>query len=105
MTSPLEPNMDVLKWFHGFAEWAAVKEERPVTTHRLDDLSEITALDMLKIDVQGAEVSVFNGGRQRLSRAVVVHSEVCFLSLYKGQPLFGEIDLELRSLGLIPHHI
>ena len=60
---------------------------------------------MLKIDVQGAEVSVFKGGRQRLSRAVAVHTEVCFLSLYKGQPLFGEIDLELRSLGLVPHHI
>jgi FkbM family methyltransferase len=105
MTSLFEPNMDVLKWFHGFAEWAAVKEKRPVTTHRLDDLPEIAALDMLKIDVQGAEVSVFKGGRERLSRAVAVHTEVCFLSLYKGQPLFGEIDLELRSLGLIPHHI
>jgi FkbM family methyltransferase len=105
MTSLLEPNPAVLKWFHGFAEWAAVKDKLPVTTHRLDDLSEIAALDMLKIDVQGAEVLAFKGGRQRLSRAVAVHTEVCFLSLYKGQPLFGEIDLELRSLGLIPHHI
>src|SRR4051812_23724197 len=105
MTSLFEPNPDVLKWFHGFAGWAAVKEELPVTTRRLDDLSEIAALDMLKIDVQGAEISVFNGGRQRLSRAVAVHTEVCFLELYKGQPLFGEIDLDLRSLGFIPHHI
>jgi len=105
MTSLFEPNMAVLKWFNGFAEWATVKEKLPVTTRRLDDLPEIAALDMLKIDVQGAEVSVFKGGRERLSRAVAVHTEVCFLSLYKGQPLFGEIDLELRSLGLIPHHI
>ena len=105
MTSLFEPNLAVLKWFNGFAEWAAVKEKLPVTTRRLDDLSEIAALDMLKIDVQGAEISVFNGGRERLQRAVAVHTEVCFLSLYKGQPLFGEIDLELRSLGLIPHHI
>jgi FkbM family methyltransferase len=105
MTSLFEPNPAVLKWFNGFAEWATVKEKLPVTTRRLDDLSEIAALDLLKIDVQGAEVSVFNGGRERLQRAVAVHTEVCFLSLYKGQPLFGEIDLELRSLGLIPHHI
>jgi FkbM family methyltransferase len=105
MTSLLEPNPAVLKWFHGFAEWAAVKEKLPVTTRRLDDLPEIAALDSLKIDVQGAEISVFKGGRERLSRAVAVHTEVCFLSLYKGQPLFGEIDLELRGLGLIPHHI
>ena len=105
MTSLFEPNLAVLKWFNGFAEWATVKEKLPVTTRRLDDLPEIAALDMLKIDVQGAEISVFKGGRQRLQRAVAVHTEVCFLSLYKGQPLFGEIDLELRSLGLIPHHI
>jgi FkbM family methyltransferase len=105
MTSLFEPNRAVLKWFNGFAEWAAVKEKLPVTTRRLDDLAEIAALDMLKIDVQGAEVSVFKGGRERLARAVAVHTEVCFLSLYQGQPLFGEIDLELRSLGLIPHHI
>ena len=82
-----------------------VKEKLPVTTYRLDDVSEIAALDMLKIDVQGAELSVFKGGRERLQRAVAVHTEVCFLSLHKGQPLFGEIDLELRGLGLIPHHI
>jgi hypothetical protein len=82
-----------------------VKQKLPVTTRRLDDLPEVAALDMLKIDVQGAEVSVFKGGRERLSRADAVHTEVCFLSLYKGQPLFGEIDLELRGLGLIPHHI
>jgi len=105
MTSLLEPNPAVLKWFHGFAEWATVKEKLPVTTRRLDDLPEIAAIDMLKIDVQGAELSVFKGGRERLSRAVVVHTEVCFLSLYKGQPLFGEIDIELRGLGFIPHHI
>ena len=105
MTSLFEPNPAVLKWFNGFAEWATVKQKLPVTTRRLDDLPEVAALDMLKIDVQGAEVSVFKGGRERLSCAVAVHTEVCFLSLYKGQPLFGEIDLELRSLGLIPHHI
>ena len=105
MTSLFEPNPAVLNWFSGFSEWAAVKEEVPVVTRRLDDLSEIAALDLLKIDVQGAELMVFKGGGERLKRAVAIHTEVCFLSLYKNQPLFGEVDLELRSLGMIPHHI
>jgi len=105
MTSLFEPNPAVLNWFSGFSEWAAVQEEVPVVTRRLDDLSEIAALDLLKIDVQGAELLVFKGGREYLKRAVAVHTEVCFLSLYKDQPLFGEIDLELRGLGMIPHHI
>src|SRR5690242_18861906 len=56
MTSLFEPNPAVLNWFSGFSEWAAVQEEVPVVTRRLDDLSEIAALDLLKIDVQGAEL-------------------------------------------------
>ena len=74
-----------------------MKEKQQVANRRLDDMSEIAALDMLKIDVQGTEVSVFKGGREHLLRAVAVHTEVCFLSLYKGQPLFGEIDLRAAA--------
>jgi hypothetical protein len=48
---------------------------------------------------------VFDGARQKLGRAVAVHTEVCFLPLYKNQPLFGEIDLALRGLGFVLHDI
>ena len=105
MTSLYEPNFPVLQWFNGFSEWSQVMRKVPVQTRRLDDLAEIPAIDMLKIDVQGAEVMVFRGAREKLKRAVAVHAEVCFVHLYKDQPLFGEVDLELRSLGLIPHHL
>lgn len=105
MTSLFEPNFSVLSWFHGFAQWSMVQQKLPVQTRRLDDLTEIAAIDMLKIDVQGAELMVFKGAEEKLKRAAAVHTEVCFLHLYKNQPLFGEVDLELRSLGLIPHHL
>lgn len=105
MTSLFEPNFPVLDWFNGFSEWSAVLQKVPVQTRRLDDVPEIAAIDMLKIDVQGAELMVFKGAREKLKRAAAVHTEVCFLHLYKDQPLFGEVDLELRSLGFIPHHI
>jgi hypothetical protein len=105
MTSLFEPNFAVLDWFNGFSAWSQVKEKVPVQTRRLDDVVEIAALDMLKIDVQGAELMVFNGARQKLGRAVAVHTEVCFLPLYKNQPLFGEIDLALRGLGFVLHDI
>lgn len=105
MTSLFEPNFPVLDWFNGFSEWSRVQQKVPVQTHRLDDLAEIAAIDMLKIDVQGAELMVFRGAQEKLRRAVAVHTEVCFLHLYKDQPLFGEVDLELRGLGLIPHHV
>ncbi|MEJ3816632.1 FkbM family methyltransferase, partial [Campylobacter jejuni] len=68
-----------------------------------DDIGEIDAMDYLKIDVQGSELAVFQNGRRRLAEAVVIQTEVSFLPLYKKQPVFGEIDLELRSQGFIPH--
>ncbi|MEW6449468.1 MAG: FkbM family methyltransferase [Pseudomonadota bacterium] len=105
MTSLFEPNFPVLDWFNGFSEWSQVKERVPVQTRRLDDLAEIAAIDMLKIDVQGAELMVFRGASEKLSRAVAIHTEVCFLDLYKEQPLFGDVDVDLRSRGFIPHHL
>jgi hypothetical protein len=105
MTSLFEPNFAVLDWFNSFSAWSEVKQKVPVQTHRLDDLPQVAAIDMLKIDVQGAELLVFKGAEEKLKRAVAVHTEVCFLHLYKNQPLFGEVDLALRGLGLIPHHV
>ena len=73
-----------------------------VQTHRLDDL-DIDEFDLLKIDVQGAELTVIQHGRERLRDAVAVHTEVWFVPLYLGQPTFGEVDVELRSQGFVPH--
>lgn len=103
MTSLLEPDPDRLRSFRGFAEWGRVVERIPVLSYRLDDLAEIQALDYLKIDVQGAELSVIRSGRQKLAAAVAIQIEVSFLPLYRGQPAFGLIDGALRGLGLVPH--
>jgi hypothetical protein len=77
----------------------------PVETRRLDDVSEIQHLDLLKIDVQGSELSVFQNGQAKLAEAVVIQTEVSFITWYQNQPSFGEIDLELRRQGFIPHGI
>ena len=34
---------------------------------------------------------------------MAIHSEVSFIPLYKNQPTFGEVDVELRDMGFIPH--
>jgi hypothetical protein len=103
MSSLLEPNMSVLDSLHLYSIFGRVTGEVALETRRLDDIAEIARLDFLKIDVQGSEMAVFRGGRTHLRNAVAVQTEVCFMPLYKGQALFGEIDRELRSLGLIPH--
>jgi FkbM family methyltransferase len=103
MTSLLEPDPDTLRQFPLFAEWGHVEREIAVATRRLDDIGEIGETDFVKIDVQGSELSVFRHGRRQLAHAIAVHTEVSFIPLYKDQPVFGEVDLELRSLGLVPH--
>ena len=103
MTSLFEPDENILSHFPGFSEWGRVVKEVELTTHRLDDIAEIDAIDYLKIDVQGSELSIFQNGHMRLKKTLVIQTEVLFLAMYKGQPLFGDIDIELRKLGLVPH--
>lgn len=103
MNSLLRPNKELLKYLHGFVEWGEVESVEPIQTHRLDDIEEVSSIDMLKIDIQGAELSVFQNGERKLRDALVIHTEVEFLPLYEGQPLFSEVDFQLRSLGFVIH--
>ena len=102
MTSLLTPDVNQLRLFTGFPDWGSVVEEVDVQTHRLDDL-DIDEFDLLKIDIQGAELMVFQHGRERLRNAVAVQTEVSFVPLYRDQPTFGDVDRELRSQGFVPH--
>lgn len=103
MTSLLEPDRKALELFPEFPSWGTVKRTESVSTARLDDIAEIKDMDFLKIDVQGAEMAVFRGGRTKLSKAVAIQTEVSFIPLYKNQPTFGEIDVEMRGMGFVPH--
>ncbi len=103
MTSLLEPDQNTLGYFPMFPEWGTVVRKLPIMTRRLDDIKEIDAIDFLKMDVQGSELSVLRNGKRKLAKAVVVQAEVSFIPIYKKQPVFGEIDLELRKHGLVPH--
>jgi FkbM family methyltransferase len=103
MSSLLVPEPRHLALFNLFPIWGQVKARIPVLTRKLDDVSEIAAMDFLKMDVQGSERDVLAHGRARLKDAVVVQTEVSFVPLYRDQPVFGEIDLALRAEGFIPH--
>jgi len=103
MTSLLEPNINLLSYLHGFPEWGKVVERISVPTVRLDDLTEIKNLDYLKIDIQGGELEVFRNGTNRLKECLVIQTEVEFLPMYEGQPLFSEVELYLRELGFTFH--
>lgn len=57
----------------------------------------------MKIDVQGMESEVFSGAQECLRRSLVgIRTEVSFYPIYEGQPLFAEIDQQLRVFGFVP---
>jgi FkbM family methyltransferase len=103
MTSLFKPNLSVLGLFHGFADWARVVATEEIDTVRLDDIAETEDVDLLKLDIQGAELMVLRHAQARLEHALVVQTEVEFLAMYEGQPLFAELDLFLRARGFSFH--
>jgi hypothetical protein len=106
MTSSLfEPDLTVMGPFQNLPEFCEVVEVSDITTVRLDDVPEAMGADYLKLDVQGSEGEVLAGARTCLDSVLVVHSEVEFVPIYAGQPLFRDIDATLRSRGFVLHRL
>ena len=58
--------------------------------------------DLIKMDVQGAELDILKGLRdEHLRDCLAVQSEVEFASMYQGQPLFGDVDAHLTKRGFV----
>ena len=71
-----------------------------IEVRRLDSLQFDAEPELLvKIDVQGFEDKVIEGGRETLARAAYVVTEVSFARLYEGQPLFEDIYRLLSGMG------
>ena len=98
------PNRQFLDQFPE-AERFDVLETLEISTVAIDSLvssGRIPQVDFAKIDVQGAELDILEGGRNHLAANLVgLEVEVEFAELYSGQPLFGEVEAFARKqLGL-----
>ena len=93
----------MLGLFHGFPDWGRVLATETVQTVRLDDVPQTAGADLLKLDIQGAELLVLRHAEARLRDALVVQAEVEFLPMYIGQPLFAEVETFLRRHGFMFH--
>ena len=103
MSSLLEPNTDLLNYFHGFPDWGQVLSRKNIETVRLDEVKEIKNMDYIKIDIQGGELLAFKNATRLLSNCCVIHTEVEFLPMYIDQPLFSEVEIFLRQQGFLFH--
>ena len=98
-----EPNSPLLEKFQNLAEVVTPVATHPVETTRLDDIAEIIDIDFIKIDVQGSELAVFKNASRALAGALLIQTEVEFVELYKGQPMFADVDIFLRASGFQFH--
>lgn len=77
-----------------------------VKARTLDDLvreGSAPPPSFIKIDVQGMEFDVFSGAVSALRESVVgIRTEVSFFAIYPGQPLFAELEQQLRPFGFVP---
>lgn len=102
-TSLYEPNRQVTRAMGRFETSMEAVSTEVLETRRLDDVEEIPEFDLLKIDIQGGEVAVFENGRRLLSSALAVITEVAAVPIYKDQPLLDDQMRSLRGLGFDLH--
>lgn len=78
--------------------------QKPLTvdaTTLADFLRErrIPSVELLWMDIQGAELMALQGAGERLKDIALIHTEVEFLEIYTGQPLFPALRQWLESHG------
>jgi FkbM family methyltransferase len=99
------PNEELLRMYNNL-DVAMLKSVGTVKTMRLDDFvaqHDIAEVDFIKIDIQGAELDVFQSGVRTLRDVVFIVSEVEFIPLYQDQPLFGDVCAFLSKQDFMFH--
>jgi FkbM family methyltransferase len=112
-----ELEMEVLKWDYASSILPVIRTNSTVTSvldlspkekvkTRVQSLDEIldkcqfpNQVDLLKIDVQGAEHLVLDGARKALQRVQAIYTEISFRALYEGSATFEGISERCRKAG------
>lgn len=80
-----------------------VKKVIRVKTVTLDSFAEennLSYIDFIKLDIEGAELSALKGAQRLLKKSILgVTCEIVFDELCKNQPTFCDIDVFLKGFG------
>ena len=90
-------------FFNGFNQFGAIESTETIQTKTLDSIDNIPNIDFIKMDIQGAELTVLKNGLEKIKYCIGIQLEVSHICLYENQPPFGEVDVWLRSQGFVPH--
>jgi len=103
-SSVFKSNLPFLQQFDNVNRFMT-RDSIVIKTKTVDGLSkndEIDKVDFVKIDVQGGELAILQGGEDFFRKNIVgLEVEVEFAPMYKDQPLFSDVDVFVRTkLGL-----
>lgn len=94
---PIDPRSS--QWFGRDLRVASGISVLTVTLPELMRREQLERVDLLKLDLQGAERLVLTGGSEVLDRIRVIYTEVFFEQLYNGAWLFWEMNEFLSGRG------
>lgn len=100
-SSSLLPPSDEMK---KYTSWLSFDKKETVKTKRLDNYvskKNISSIDFVHIDVQGAELMVLKGAGDFLKKIKLIWMEVEAVQLYKDQPLKNDIEKFMKSNNFI----
>ena len=103
LTSVFEPDREFVDAFPEAARFDVVDSQQ-VDADTLDNQlqsHDVSDVDFVKVDTQGSELFVLEGARHALDSTVFgVEAEVEFTPIYRGQPLFSDVDKYLARAWL-----
>jgi FkbM family methyltransferase len=86
-------------WFSG----TRLQRTASMNCLALDEVPGLPNFDLLKIDIQGGELNVFQNARRLLASALCIITEVSFFPLYENAPSFADVHQELVNQGFLLH--
>jgi len=73
---------------------------------KLDDLFEIDSeFDLIKIDTQGSELDIIEGGINLCNKAKAILLEVSLNEYNENSPLYNEVLIYMKKIGFEPKEI
>lgn len=96
-------DMSVVKRFLPHWELLSVEKITELNTIDYDSFAcekNIEYVDFIKLDTEGSELDVLEGAVKNIKKSVIgISCEALFSPWHKGQKVFADLDLFLRSLG------
>jgi FkbM family methyltransferase len=92
-----EKHLDVYDW----CKFDSKEEVESDTLKSFCQDQDINRVDLLHMDVQGAELMVLKGAADFLSNIRMIWMEVAYVELYKDQPLRDEVTNYMKAQGFI----